>query len=221
MQPNDVTDRARKPTGMPITNASQAAWGGSRAGNGAAMRCAPIAIRWRDDPVALVRNSILSSVPTHWDERCGWSCALLNLAAASALRGTSITADALLESGLDGVQASLPELRPYGYDEHVPDSIRRAVRKASEAEIADVRFGRKHDGLHAAGSASRFDRVLARGELRTHLEPHRRSRRGHGHERGGRRRTPWRTVGPLFSRVFVAKSRRRRQSYGAFPAPGA
>ena len=132
--------RARKPSGMPIAKASQAAWGGSRAGNGAAMRCAPIAIRWRDDPVALVRNSILSSVPTHWDERCGWSCALLNLAAASALRGKSITADALLESGLDGVQASLPELRPYGYDEHVPDSIRRAVRKASDAEIADVRL---------------------------------------------------------------------------------
>ena len=33
------------------------AWSGSRAGNGAAMRCAPIAVRWRDDPVALVRNS--------------------------------------------------------------------------------------------------------------------------------------------------------------------
>ena len=132
--------RARKPTGMPITNASQAAWGGSRAGNGAAMRCAPIAIRWRDDPVALVRNSILSAVPTHWDERCGWSCALLNLAAASALRGESITADALLDSAIDAVRASLPDLRPYGYDEHVPDSIRRAVRKASDREIADVRL---------------------------------------------------------------------------------
>ena len=28
-------------------------------------------------------------------------------------------------------------------------------------------------------------------------------------------------VSPPFSRVFVAKSRRRRQSYGAFLAPGA
>ena len=63
--------RGREPVGMPITQASRVAWGGSRAGNGAAMRCAPIAIRRRDDPVALVRNSIVSAVPTHWDARCG------------------------------------------------------------------------------------------------------------------------------------------------------
>ena len=96
--------RVRTPVGMPTTEASRVAWGGSRAGNGAAMRCAPIAIRWRDDPVALVRNSIVSAVPTHWDTRCGWSCALLNLAAATALRGESITADELLDPCLDGVQ---------------------------------------------------------------------------------------------------------------------
>ena len=64
---------SRKPVGMSITEASRIAWDGSRAGNGAAMRCAPTAIRWRDDPVALVRNSIVSAVPTHWDHRCGWS----------------------------------------------------------------------------------------------------------------------------------------------------
>ena len=131
--------RVRTPVGMPITEASRVAWGGSRAGNGAAMRCAPIAIRWRDDPVALVRNSIVSAVPTHWDTRCGWSCALLNLAAATALRGESITADELLDACLDGVQASLPELQQYGYGAHVPDAVRDAVLEASDAEIADVR----------------------------------------------------------------------------------
>ena len=52
---------AHEPAGMPITEASEMAWSGSRAGNGAAMRCAPIAIRWRDDPVALVRNNISSA----------------------------------------------------------------------------------------------------------------------------------------------------------------
>ena len=35
------TGRVRKPVGMPITEASRVPWGGSRAGNGAAMRCAP------------------------------------------------------------------------------------------------------------------------------------------------------------------------------------
>ena len=122
---------------MPITEASRVPWGGSRAGNGAAMRCAPIAIRWRDDPVALVRNSIVSAVPTYWDTRCGWSCALLNLAAATALRGGSITGDELLNACLDGVQASLPELQQYGYGAHVPEALRHAVLEASVAEIAE------------------------------------------------------------------------------------
>ena len=131
--------RVREPAGMSITEASQAAWGGSRAGNGAAMRCAPIAIRWCRDPVALVRNSIVSAVPTHWDNRCGWSCAILNLAAAAALRGESMTADELLDAGLGGVRASLSELQPYGYDAAVPDSVREAVLEASEAEMTDVR----------------------------------------------------------------------------------
>ena len=130
--------RVREPAGMSVTKASRAAWEGSRAGNGAAMRCAPIAIRWLNDPLPLVRNSIVSAVPTHWDRRCGWSCAILNVAAASALRGESMTADELLAAALDGVRASFPELRRYGYDAAVPDSVREAVLEASGAEISDV-----------------------------------------------------------------------------------
>ena len=104
------------------------------------MRCAPIAIRWRDDPVALVRNSIVSAVPTHWDKRCGWSCALLNLAGAAALRGASLTAAELLAAAVDGVRASLPDLERYGYDESVPEPVREAVLEATDAQIADVRL---------------------------------------------------------------------------------
>ena len=125
----------REPVGVPITEASRAAWRGSSAGNGAAMRCAPIAIRWRGETAALVRNSILSAVPTHWDRRCGWSCALLNLAAAAALRGEAISADGLLAAGLDGVRVSLPDLQRYGYEARVPESVRAAVRQASEGDV--------------------------------------------------------------------------------------
>ena len=63
-----MSGSAREPSGMPIMEASETAWSDSRAGNGAAMRCTPIAIRWRDDPVPLVRNSIVSAVPTHWGQ---------------------------------------------------------------------------------------------------------------------------------------------------------
>ena len=131
---------AREPSGMPIMEASRTAWSGSRAGNGAAMRCAPIAIRWRDDPLSLVRNSIVSAVPTHWDKRCGWSCALLNLAAAAALRGVSITPDELLDAGVAAIRASLPDLKRYGYGASVPESVREAVLEAADAEIAEVRL---------------------------------------------------------------------------------
>ena len=68
---------------------------------------APIAIRWRDDPVSLVRNSIVSAVPTHWDKRCGWSCALLNLAAAAALRVASLTPDELLNAGVAAIRRDI------------------------------------------------------------------------------------------------------------------
>lgn len=138
---NRWTGSARAPTGAPIEEASQAAWHGSRAGNGAAMRCAPIAIRWCGEPAALVRNAVLSAVPTHWDRRCGWTCALLNLAAAAALRGESISADALDEligAGLDGVRAALPELHPFGYEVRVPEAVRAAVRQASQAGLDEL-----------------------------------------------------------------------------------
>ena len=144
-----ATDPPRKPAGVPITEASRTAWGGGQAGrtawgggqagNGALMRCAPVAIRWRDDAAALVRNSIVSAVPTHWDRRCGWSCALANLAAAAALRGETPAADELLDAGVEGVRAALPELQQYGYEAGVPQSVREAVRGAAGAEVGDVR----------------------------------------------------------------------------------
>ena len=130
-------------SGMAIVEASHTAWKGERAGNGAIMRCAPIAIRWRDDIDALVRNSIISSVPTHWDPRCGWSSAILNLAIASALqqdrvRPERITADGLLGAALAGMRASLAELERYGYDANVPDEVREVVQDASRMELRDL-----------------------------------------------------------------------------------
>lgn len=131
----------RRPTGIPILEASRTAWEGWRAGNGAAMRCAPIAIRWHDDPVALVRNSIVSAVPTHWDKRCGWTCALLNLAMAAALRGESpetVTPERLLEDGAGHVRASLAELKDFGYDERIPASVSEAIHGAFDTELDNL-----------------------------------------------------------------------------------
>ena len=135
-----TTGTVRTPQGMPIVEASQQAWAGGRAGNGALMRCTPLAIRWRDNPHRLVRESVLSAVPTHWDWRCGWSCALANLAVAGALRGEMLSAAALLRSAQDGMAASMPTLRDFGYSAEIPPSVSEAVILASRSSMDDLRF---------------------------------------------------------------------------------
>ncbi len=130
----------RQPRGMAIEGASHEAWGRKNAGNGALMRCAPIAIRWRDDPTALARNSIVSAVPTHWDRRCGWSCVALNVGIAAALRGETIEADALIAAAEEAVQPSLAELSRFGYEDGMPHGVRIAVEQAASLEIREVEF---------------------------------------------------------------------------------
>lgn len=137
---NRTSGTVRTPKGMPIAEASRRAWDGHRAGNGALMRCAPLAIRWHDDPHRLVRESVLSAVPTHWDRRCGWSCALANLAMAAALRGEMLPPDALLQAAQDGMAASLPALRVYGYVAAMPSQVSDAVALAARAALDELRF---------------------------------------------------------------------------------
>ena len=139
---NRRTGRAREPIGTSIEEASRTAWENSRyrgdAGNGAVMRCAPIAIRWHQDPLALARNSYLSAVPTHWDRRCGWSCVVLNVAIASALRGEWVPANELLQASLEGVRSSLPELERYGVENRVPRRVRDTVTAARKDEMDEL-----------------------------------------------------------------------------------
>jgi len=133
-------DDVRQPKGMAIEDASREAWGGKSAGNGALMRCAPIAVRWRDDAAALARNSVVSAVPTHWDTRCGWSCVALNIGIAAALRGETMDANALVAAAEEAVLASLPELSQYGYEAGMPHSVRIAVAQAASLDIEEVEF---------------------------------------------------------------------------------
>lgn len=82
--------QAREPTGLLAVEAARQAWeesGRYSAGNGAVMRCPPLAIRWLRDDVALARNTALSAVTTHADPRCVWSAVLVNIAVAMLLRG--------------------------------------------------------------------------------------------------------------------------------------
>ncbi len=137
---NRASGATRPPKGIPIVEASREAWAGSRAGNGALMRCAPLAIRWRDDPDRLMRESVLSAVPTHWDRRCGWSCGLVNLAIAAALRGETLPVEALLGLARDSMAVSLPALGGYGYRADIPSSVSEAVALAARSSIDELSF---------------------------------------------------------------------------------
>lgn len=80
---------------------------GQNAGNGSVMRCAPYAIRFRDDPEELVRVSRASSAITHADPRCTWGCATLNLVLAALLRGDAAPLERALEHVADEAPSEL------------------------------------------------------------------------------------------------------------------
>ena len=141
---NRSVGEAREPAGITWPEASRRAWEGWRAGNGAVMRCPPIAIRWWrvSDTAALVGESRLSALPTHWDPVCGWSCAVLNLAAGEALRGGEPAPGKLLRDAKAAAGGWSDKFRQYGSDdpalpEEVADAVWDARESPPEAIAAD------------------------------------------------------------------------------------
>ncbi|MFC7020210.1 MULTISPECIES: ADP-ribosylglycohydrolase family protein [Haloarcula] len=78
---------------------------GSNAGNGSVMRCAPHALAYGDDPDTLVDVSRQSSAITHYDPRCTYGCAVLNLTIAGYRRDESDP----LSDALDRVRGDAPD----------------------------------------------------------------------------------------------------------------
>ena len=84
------------------------ALGGKSAGNGAIMRCAPLALLDYCSPDRLIADSIASALITHWDERTQYGAAALNLAIAALLQGAA--RDDALRGAADRVRAACPEV---------------------------------------------------------------------------------------------------------------
>src|SRR5262245_61055800 len=78
--------------------------GGQPAGNGAVMRCAPVAMRWPDDRARLLEETSNSCRVTHHDPRCSWSAFAVNLAVAEGLHGRTASiewiGDTMEEAGV-------------------------------------------------------------------------------------------------------------------------
>ena len=94
---------------------------GTTASNGSLMRCAPVAIRFADDPERLRQVSIDSSRVTHAEPRCTWSCVALNQGIAHLLLGGSRAS--LVDAAVQRVES---------------DSVVEAVRAAAGTSASDL-----------------------------------------------------------------------------------
>jgi ADP-ribosyl-[dinitrogen reductase] hydrolase len=133
--------------GEPWDEAGQDEWErspeGQNAGNGSAMRCAPLAVAFADDHDRLQQVSRDSSRITHADPRCTHGCAVLNLTIANCVAGVEeplveavdeLPADApdeLIESVRSAQEMPYSQLRPTGY---VIDAVEAALAVGLRAE---------------------------------------------------------------------------------------
>jgi ADP-ribosyl-[dinitrogen reductase] hydrolase len=94
------------------------------ASNGAVMRCAPIALRFRREPERLVRASLDSARVTHAEDRAAWGTVAVNQAIVHLLDG-GLIADAPL-AAVEGVAS---------------DEVREMVLAAADRERDAIRTG--------------------------------------------------------------------------------
>jgi ADP-ribosyl-[dinitrogen reductase] hydrolase len=94
------------------------------AANGAVMRCAPVALRFRRDPQRLVQASLDSARVTHAEERASWATVAVNQAIVHLLDGGAVAGAA------QAAVAGIPN-----------EDVRTAILEAADQERGEVRAG--------------------------------------------------------------------------------
>lgn len=144
--------------GTPALEAARRVWevdGRQPAGNGAVMRCSPVALRWRRQPQLLVEESLRSAQVTHYDPRCRWSAVAVNIALAHVLEGRLVVLSALA-TALDEVGAPAA----------VGEAVRAVERQQLEGLALDDRrtmgytLKAMQAGLWAVRHRGSFEEVL-------------------------------------------------------------
>ncbi len=148
----------RAKAGARAAEAAAAVWeksGGVAAGNGAVMRCAPVALRWRRDPLRLIEQAGDSARVTHYDPRCLWSTVATCATIAHALAGTHMALDELADA------LAISE---------VPNEISQAARRATKGELVELELDEEHSmgytvrtmtaGMWAYTNARDFEETL-------------------------------------------------------------
>lgn len=147
--------------GTPASDASRVAWEEQyprAAGNGAVMRCAPVALRWHAHGRVLVDESARSCLVTHYDPRCVMSCVALNVALAVALHDRTVD--------LERLARAVPE------ETHDEGQTAEAIRAAEGQEPETMMLDRDQVsgytllamqvGLWAATQGTDFEESLVR-----------------------------------------------------------
>lgn len=128
----------------------------SSAGNGAVMRCSPVALRWRASGRNLVRDARASALVTHYDPLCEWSTVVMSVTLALLLSGAPVDLNTLA-AHIDATGA--------------PDEVATAIRAAGRGGLRGFELDDPMDmgytikgmqvGLWAATSADAdFEAVL-------------------------------------------------------------
>lgn len=117
-------------SGTPATDTARRVWerllqqyGDGPAGNGAVMRCSPLALRWRRRGMRLIEETRASALVTHYDPRCVWSAVAINAALVRCLNGAPL--------GLDELASHLDEAG-------APSDVASAVRAARGCSMDDL-----------------------------------------------------------------------------------
>lgn len=91
--------------------------------NGALMRCAPVAVRYAQQPEQLIAQTAATCAVTHYAPGAQWSCVVVNAAIAMLLRGTEPSRDDLvLAASQDGAPAEL-----IAWTLAIPDDIAQRI----------------------------------------------------------------------------------------------
>jgi ADP-ribosyl-[dinitrogen reductase] hydrolase len=203
-KPKDIGNTTRAAldalaAGSPWDRAGEAALGRlpatTTASNGAVMRCAPVALRFRTDPDRLVEASLASARITHAEPRAAWATVAVNQAIVHLLNGgdragapdaavRGIPNDDVRRAVLDGPSKPRAAIRASGYAIHTLEaafwSLLHAVN-AEDAIVSAVAFGEDADTSGAVagalagawqGAAALPQRWLDRLQPREELEGH-------------------------------------------------
>jgi ADP-ribosylglycohydrolase len=114
--------------GTPASDAARLVWewsGRDAAGNGAVMRCWPVALRWHRFPERLVGEARTSALVTHHDPRCEWSTV------ASVAIATQALADQPFDVG--GLAAAMRS-------NLAPGAVADALHASSGASLEDLQL---------------------------------------------------------------------------------